>query len=241
VDIAQKFGQANTDIIAQIHKVSPGIPILVYSQCPELAYAIPCMQAGAVGYLEHRQSIDLLISALDKVSQGKTHFSDNVLTLINIDTKLTHREKTVYMMLGQGYSTKKIASELGISAKTVVVHRSRIKDKLGIDYTLQLLAAIYVYTNHLPPEEAWNGIQNPLDLTPSQLQVFEMFGDPIYRNEGPKRIARVLKKSAKNVESCISGAKKRLGIDSLQKYIVLAALYHAGLVPEEFNKIEGLK
>jgi len=235
VDILQEPGCVNTDVIQQIHKISPNMPILVYSRFKELRYGMRCLKDGAKGYLE--QNRDLLITVLHRLCQGCQYFSDDVLKLAEAEAKLTEREKQVYILLGQGYKNVEIAEQLDdISPKTVEHFRILIRNKLNTDETLRLFAALYAYTEHLQSETAWEGIPNPgRVLTHSQFAVFKMTGDPHYGDD-TKKIANVLEITVKTAEIHRLNGMKRLGIKKSPKYVVLAALFRAGLVPEDFDK-----
>jgi two-component system, NarL family, response regulator NreC len=52
---------------------------------------------------------------------------------------LTEREREIFACMGQGLTTRKIAERYGLSARTVEVHRARIKKKLGCEDAAQLL------------------------------------------------------------------------------------------------------
>jgi DNA-binding NarL/FixJ family response regulator len=52
--------------------------------------------------------------------------------------QLSDRELSVFRAIGHGNTTRDIAQDLGISAKTVDTYRRRIKAKLGIDHTARL-------------------------------------------------------------------------------------------------------
>jgi DNA-binding NarL/FixJ family response regulator len=63
------------------------------------------------------------------------------LTAPNLDLdQLSNRELQIYRLVGQGVSTKDIARQLCLSAKTVESHRANIKQKLGVDTAAALVA-----------------------------------------------------------------------------------------------------
>ena len=57
----------------------------------------------------------------------------------NPTPRLTRRQQQVLDLIGEGLSTRQIAGELAISAKTVETHRARIMERLGIRSGRQLL------------------------------------------------------------------------------------------------------
>ena len=53
--------------------------------------------------------------------------------------QLSNREREVFQLIAEGYSTRKIADLLFVSVSTVKSHRAKIMDKLGVENALQLL------------------------------------------------------------------------------------------------------
>jgi len=104
-----------------------------------------------------------LMVAIRKVLNGGTYLSpgitEKVLTNIGRSTKrgpqtpiagLTDREFEVFRLIGQGKTTREIASELGLSPKTVDVHRGHIKDKLKL---MDSTALIHYATRWMETEQ----------------------------------------------------------------------------------------
>jgi DNA-binding CsgD family transcriptional regulator len=56
-----------------------------------------------------------------------------------VNGQLSVRERQVLQLVGEGHSTKKIASLLGISAKTADTHRTKLMEKLDIHQTAGLV------------------------------------------------------------------------------------------------------
>lgn len=121
------------------------LPILVMSMYDEQLFAERVIKAGANGYINKADAVSNVIHAIRRVLQGRLYLSDTMTeTLLhnqfnqkpnqsgNGEEKLSDRELEVYMMLGKGYTTKRIAKELNLSSKTVDSHKEHIKEKLGI-------------------------------------------------------------------------------------------------------------
>ncbi|WP_372625567.1 response regulator [Arsukibacterium sp.] len=138
------------------------LPILVISMYDEQLFAERVIKAGANGYLNKADAIGKIIPAIRRVLQGRLYLSDTMTEILlhsqfnqksNIDitgeAKLSDRELEVYMMLGKGYSTKKIATELNLSSKTVDSHKEHIKEKLAIADNNSLIqhAVIWMMTH----------------------------------------------------------------------------------------------
>ena len=85
-------------------------------------------------FIEKPYSDDALIAAIEsalKTGAAKGRTADSVAAAVLIDT-LSPRERQVLEALVAGQPNKVIAFDLGISVRTVEVHRSRMMDRLGV-------------------------------------------------------------------------------------------------------------
>jgi DNA-binding NarL/FixJ family response regulator len=128
------------------------LPSLVVSMHDESIYAERALRAGARGYIMKQEAVDKVLVAIRKVLKGEIFVSDKITTkiletLILSDEKkvnspvdlLSNRELTVFRLIGQGFKTSQIASDLHLSVKTVESYRSHIKDKLKLDTGTDLM------------------------------------------------------------------------------------------------------
>jgi FixJ family two-component response regulator len=107
----------------------------------DVALAVEAMKLGASDFLEkpcpRQRLLDAVQRAKDMLLANLAEINEEEQTRQQID-QLTNREKEVLDQMAQGRVTKEIASQLGISSKTVDVHRSRISQKLRFDSPTQL-------------------------------------------------------------------------------------------------------
>ncbi|WP_163921623.1 transcriptional regulator UhpA [Photobacterium sp. Alg240-V54] len=103
------------------------------------------LTTGAKGYLSKRCSPDELIQAVRKVAIGQCYLGSDITTQLgNIDPYqqsvacLTKRERQISEMLATGLDVKAVAIELGLSHKTVHVHRANAMDKLNVSNNVEL-------------------------------------------------------------------------------------------------------
>ena len=130
------------DVLKQIKKDRPDLPVLILSTYPEDQYAINLIRAGASGYLTKESAPDDLVKAIRTVAQGRRYVSANVADLLiggldkptnqPLHQTLSKREFQIFCKLSRGQSVSVIAEELFLSVKTVSTYRSRILEKMGM-------------------------------------------------------------------------------------------------------------
>lgn len=120
--------------------------VLALTMHEEEAYLVPLLEAGAMGYVVKSAASSLLLDAVNTVASGRRYVRPQAAQILadelarrgakneprqRYDT-LSERERTVFLLMAQGYSSTQIGERLHISAKTVDTYRRRINDKLGI-------------------------------------------------------------------------------------------------------------
>ena len=135
-------GRDGLDVIREIKKIQPQLPILILTMHPEKYYGLRMFQAGASGYLTKQNAPFDLVEAIRKVSRGGMYVSDALAELLvaSVKTgaekpgyeKLSDREYQIMLMLAAGKKIKEISEELCISVKTIHVHRRHILEKMGM-------------------------------------------------------------------------------------------------------------
>ena len=137
----------------QIRQALPEAKVLILSAHSDDAYVETVTAMGAVGYLIKQSSANVLSEAIREVHKGHTFFSPSIAKqhkhhqqpVLDLkgrskmkDTKLTSRELEVLQLIAEGSANKQVASELGISVKTVEKHRDHLMQKLDIHDTAGL-------------------------------------------------------------------------------------------------------
>lgn len=131
----------------QILKLLPATKILILSAYSDPEYVQQVVKVGAAGYLIKQSSGEIVAQAIREVKKGKTFFTPSIAKRLKADyrkssdgiglqkrrsTELTTRESELLQLVAEGYVNKQIASELGISIKTVEKHRQHLMEKLNI-------------------------------------------------------------------------------------------------------------
>ena len=150
------------DVLPKIRGKSPGTKVLILSAFVDDDLIVEALQLGAKGYLLKTLTRADLVKAIRATNAGELWAERRVLTqtlegllervnnlqgsIPDAREALTDREQEVVRWVIQGMSNKEIASQLGISEKTVKTHLSNIFTKLKVSKRLQLL--LYRIVDH---------------------------------------------------------------------------------------------
>lgn len=110
--------------------------VLSMHDSPELVKR--AVSAGAAAYLRKDADDFELASAIHSVMKTGSYISTSVAKLLlepvepSVDDQLTPRQVEILKLIARGMSSKEIGFELGLSSKTVDVHRSRVMERLGV-------------------------------------------------------------------------------------------------------------
>jgi len=160
IDISLEGGNG-IELIEQIRALYPDVKMLVSSMHDEKIYAGRALRAGALGYINKRESIRKVIDAVRQVLRGEIYLSTQMANRLlhraavgkPIDQDpaeaLSNRELEVFEMIGNGKNTQQIARELDISPRTVETHRKKIKTKLNLANGAQLSRAAFQWVQEL--------------------------------------------------------------------------------------------
>jgi len=153
VDVVLRGKIGGLELVRLIRQRAPELPILVIAMHEEHVYAERALGLGANGYAMKTHDPARLITALRQVMAGEIAVSDEMTQRLlrrRLPTQrrtkptegmgaLSNRELEVYALIGAGKSTRRISEELHVSVKTVESHRARIRDKLGLEDSSQLV------------------------------------------------------------------------------------------------------
>ncbi len=153
VDISLKKGNG-LNLLKDIRLNHPDILTLAVSMHDEFTYAVRCLKAGAKGYIMKQAGTEKILEAIRAVLDGKTFLSEE-MTQTAVDQLgsetpagspvkiLSNRELELFQLTGQGKEITEIAKIMNISPRTVEVHRSHIKKKLGLRTSTDIFQASY--------------------------------------------------------------------------------------------------
>ena len=125
----------------------PQVRLVVLTQHDAPQYVAEALRCGVRGYVLKSQAARDLVRAIESVSRGEVYLSPGIASAVaeahaspeGAVDGLSVRERQVLQLIAEGNSTKDIAAHLGISAKTVESHRSKLMRKLDIHDTAGLV------------------------------------------------------------------------------------------------------
>ncbi|MFZ2300648.1 MAG: response regulator transcription factor [Gallionella sp.] len=156
IDISMP-GMSGIDLLKQVRKEKPKLPVLILSAYPEDQYAVRLIKAGASGYLNKECAPGEVVAAVQSVLNGHRYITLAVSEMLaseisTPDGKLPHetlsnREYQIFMLLASAKTVAEIADTLKLSPKTISTYRSRIMEKMHLHNNAQLMR--YAVENHL--------------------------------------------------------------------------------------------
>jgi two-component system, NarL family, response regulator NreC len=137
------------EITRQLMKRAPRPRVIIYTYHDDETYLEQALLAGAQGYVLKSDPNQLILTALRAVNAGDLFVSPALTdkweqlqtrpTISNPLDSLSSRERQVLQLVASGQPNQRVATRLGISVRTVEVHRRNIMDKIGVKNTAQLI------------------------------------------------------------------------------------------------------
>lgn len=142
-------------LLEQLGNLKKLPPTLVLSGSEEQVYATRLLKAGARGYLMKSESMETVLSAIQKIARGGFALSPRMESELiesglgkesrekKLETlnQLSDRELQVLALFGHDMRAKEIGAALKLSEKTVATYKARIIEKLGLTTQLEWMNA----------------------------------------------------------------------------------------------------
>lgn len=151
IDLSLADG-SGLDLIKRIRTRDTAIKMLVLSMSDESLYAERALRAGAMGFLHKQEAREKLIGAIRQILDGKIFVSETINERMLQQVMMGHqplqqsaieslsdRELEVFELIGHGLGSSEIAQRLHLGIKTIETHRQRIKGKLDLKNSLELV------------------------------------------------------------------------------------------------------
>lgn len=138
----QMPGMNGLDLLAAMPRELSHIPVIIFSSHGDIPAAVDAMRKGAVEFLEKPMSIGQINERIRNAVASATE--DTGLTYNKRDAtrllgSLSPRESQVAQLVAKGWKNNRIAADLGISPRTVEVHRSNAHKKLNVSGVAELV------------------------------------------------------------------------------------------------------
>jgi RNA polymerase sigma factor (sigma-70 family) len=139
-------GMSGMDVQKEMNQRGSGLTVIFLTGHGDVPMAVQAMQEGAFDFVQKPfRDQDLLDTIRRALEQSEAHHEqrehvDEIKTRLAL---LTPRESEVLEKVVAGKSNKVIASDLGLSTRTVEIHRSRVMEKMQAD-SLAHLVRMYV-------------------------------------------------------------------------------------------------
>ena len=141
-------GRSGLDVLREIKRLRPKLPVLVLSMHPEDQFAVRMLKSGAAGYLTKESAGEELAGAIRKVIAGGRYISpslaERMASYLDMDVlkapheRLSDREYLILRMIASGKQVSQIARELSLSVKTISTYRARILQKMDLKNNAEL-------------------------------------------------------------------------------------------------------
>lgn len=151
VDLTLQEGDG-LDLIHWIKRQKPDTKVIVSTMHDERVYGERVLRAGADGYVNKQDPAATVIRAIGQVLDGRLHFGQELINRILSQTatrpehhnkslidSLSNREFDVFRLLGEGKTVEEIAHKLHLTRSTVDTYRERLKTKLSLKSSEELV------------------------------------------------------------------------------------------------------
>jgi len=132
----QMPGMGGLELLARLSEFGIELPVIVVTGHGDVPTAVKAMKAGAVDFIEKPIDEAQLLAAIDAALAEKKSAARNraAARATGQMALLSPRERQVLEAIAIGRPNKLIAYDLGISVRTVEVHRAHMLDRLGVRY-----------------------------------------------------------------------------------------------------------
>lgn len=129
-------GMSGLDLLRILQDRDIELPLIVITGHADVSMAVQALKEGAADFIEKPFDDSIFLSAVTKALARCERALVERRRLDGIEDRansLTPREYEVMVLIAQGLSNKAAAAELGISVRTVEIHRARVMEKMAAD------------------------------------------------------------------------------------------------------------
>lgn len=140
-------GASGLELLKQLKSDYAAVRIVMFTMHSDASYAMRALKAGASGYVSKSSGASELLTAVRKVASGSRYIDRSLATELVFSSsmhddpmqKMSNREAEILRLLGEGKSLMEIAGTFGVAYKTIANSCSRLKEKLGVVRTSDLI------------------------------------------------------------------------------------------------------
>lgn len=136
-------GLGGLEVLQRMQRRFDVLPVIVLTGHADVATAVDALKLGASDLLEKppntvqlQRAIQRAFETIDREHASNIAIAKNARLISSLST----REREVLEGLGSGLSNKAIAAELGLSVRTIEMHRARMMDRLGLKTVADVVA-----------------------------------------------------------------------------------------------------
>jgi RNA polymerase sigma factor (sigma-70 family) len=138
-------GMGGLDLQAELARREIEVPVIIITGYAEVPTAVRALKSGALDFIEKPFSDQLLLDRIQQAiasdRQARVRRHERAALAARV-AQLTPREREVMQLVVAGSSNREIAAELGLSVKTVEVHRARVMEKMKVDSLADLVRIV---------------------------------------------------------------------------------------------------
>ena len=144
LDLAE--AEEGLNLLRRVKTLRMGTPVFMLENQPMVGAAVAAMKAGAADVITKPIDNENLVRVVRDAMRQDIHVSGvssgRRMVEVRGFAQLTSREREVLQLITNGQSNKEAGRELGISPRTIEVHRARVMEKLGARNTADLMRIV---------------------------------------------------------------------------------------------------
>ena len=135
-------GMSGMDLQQELNLRGAVVPVIFMSGHADIPMAVEAMQHGAFDFLQKpfrdQDLLDRIQRAIAKDTERRLALGERSRIKTHLES-LTDREREVLELLTKGKQNKQIAQELGVSPRTIEIHRARVMEKMDAQSVAELV------------------------------------------------------------------------------------------------------
>jgi two-component system response regulator FixJ len=138
-------GRSGLDILKELHNQQCDVPLFIISGQGDIPMAVDAIKNGALDFIEKPFHAETLVTRIREAIAAAARLKAQASSSSRLTARfpgrdlLTPREYQVLELIATGASSKEAGRHLGISPRTIEVHRARVMEKLGAKNAIDLV------------------------------------------------------------------------------------------------------